>query len=490
MARQSIAWERAWERRARREGAAERVSVDRAELAWFGALVVLALAAFAAVTWLSLRRWANFEANAYDLAFFDQVIWNSSRGDWFENTFVPYSYAGEHIQPALLLFVPLYWLGAGPQTLVTVQALVATSAVVPLYFFARRSGLGPALAFAAGSAFLANPYLHRALLFDFHVETMAALPFFLAAWAAVSGRKWLAMGAALSLLTFKEDAVFMLFAAGSLIWMQGWRREAIGVICIGLAMTVVSVLVVMPHYRGAEESGVVERYGYIIPWRDDSGLLHGLVLAPWRALREVCAPGQLWTVLLFGGASCFLGMARPRLLSWLLPGLLLALLSRHEAQRSLEYHYAVELVPVALVAAVLGAARLRDVIDSRVLAAAMVVPAVLALAAMQPFEASLRNGPSEQHRAALEDALALIPRDADVSVSVQSGLLPRLSQRTDAREFPGDAHTADWVIVDRYTMRSTQSLEAGFETELERLRREAELVFSRDGVEVFRNRLE
>jgi uncharacterized membrane protein len=442
---------------------------------------------FALVAWLSLRRWANFEANAYDLAFFDQVIWNTARGNWFETTFVPYSFAGEHIQPALLLFVPAYWFGAGPQVLLLVQALAVAAATFPLYALSRRAGLGPQLALAVVGGFCANPYLSLALLFDFHVEVLAVLPFFVSGWATRSERKTLSLVTAFSLLTFKEDAVFMVLALSSLMWIQGWRREAVGLAAAALAVTAVSVLVIMPHYRGAEESGVIERYGYLIPWRDDAGPLHGLALAPWRAIREIAHFQQARTVVLFVGVSCLVAVVRPRVLLWLAPGLLLALLSRHAGQRALEYHYAAELVPVALLAVILAAARLRDVFDTRLLAAAIVLPPMVGLAAMHPFDTALEQGPTSHHQAVLNEALGLIPDDAHASVSAQSGLAPRLSHRIELYEFPGHASTVDWVIVDQYGMRSSQSLAGGFEDELRTLRTEAQIVYSKDGVEVFRN---
>ena len=88
-----------------------------------------------------------------------------------------------------------------------------------------------------------------------------------------------------------------------------------------------------------------------------------------------------------------------------------------------------------------------------------------------------------EHRAAVLDALALIPRDAPVSG--QSGLLPRLTQREPAWEFPLNWSDADWVIVDRYGQISLPSIRDGSDAELARVRAAYALVFARDGVEVF-----
>jgi hypothetical protein len=92
--------------------------------------------------------------------------------------------------------------------------------------------------------------------------------------------------------------------------------------------------------------------------------------------------------------------------------------------------------------------------------------------------------PTAEHRAAVLAGLALVP--AGASVSAQSELVPRLSQRERAWEFPQSWRRADWVVVDAYGQRSTQSLDAGFDAALATVRATYARVYARDGVEVFR----
>ena len=65
----------------------------------------LVFAAFA------VGRHRAYESTAYDFGFFDQVVWNTSRGDWFETSFVGYNFLGQHFEPILLVFAGLYSLG-------------------------------------------------------------------------------------------------------------------------------------------------------------------------------------------------------------------------------------------------------------------------------------------------------------------------------------------------------------------------------------------
>ncbi|MGE3075074.1 MAG: DUF2079 domain-containing protein [Dehalococcoidia bacterium] len=458
------------------------LSQSRQEMAWFGvslSAIAIAMAAFLRVAYL---RWDSFETNSFDLAFFDQIIFNTSHGRWFDTSFVTYNFAGQHLEPILLAFVPAYWLGAGPFTLMVTQAVVGAAAAIPLYLFARRLGLHAAIAAAGVVAYLANPYLHRAMAFDFHPEVMVALPAFVAAWAIVAGRRRLGVATALSVLLFKEDAVFIALALAGLMWLQGMRRPAAVTAGVATVYAAIAVLVVMPLVRDGQSSDLVERFGYLLPSHSPGDVL----LAPLRAAQVLFGLSQIWTTIVFVIATSAVVLWRPWLLLAVVPGLALALLSVHPQQRHLEFHYAAELVPVAVIAGLLAAKSLRERLPVTAVAGLVAVPTLLTLAVMNPLGEALGDPPSAQHRAAVLTALAMVPSGESVEVSAQSGLLPRLAHRESAHEFPGNAETADWIVVDRYGFRSSQSLAAGFDERLETVRETTELVYSQDGVEVFR----
>ncbi|MGE0599970.1 MAG: DUF2079 domain-containing protein [Dehalococcoidia bacterium] len=458
------------------------LSQSRQEAAWFGVSLCAIAVAMGAFLRVAYVRWESFETNSFDLAFFDQIIFNTSQGRWFGTSFVTYNFAGQHLEPILLAFVPAYWLGAGPFTLMVTQALAGAAAAIPLYFFAKRLGLHAAIATAGVVAYLANPYLHRAMAFDFHPEVMVALPAFVSAWAIVAGRRRFAMATALSVLLFKEDAVFIALALAGLMWLQGMRRPAAVTAGVALAYAAIAVLVVMPIVRGGQSSDLVERFGYLLPSHSPRDVLH----APFRAAQVLLGLSQIWTMMVFVAASSVVALWRPWLLTAIVPGLALALLSAHPQQRHLEFHYAAELVPVMAIAGMLAAKSLRERLPVAAVAGMVAVPTLLAMMVMNPFAEAHGDPPSAQHRAAVLGALALVPADDSVEVSAQSGLLPRLAHRESAHEFPGNAETAEWIVVDRYGFRSSQSLAAGFDERLESVRETAERVYAQDGVEVFR----
>ncbi|MEP7216209.1 MAG: DUF2079 domain-containing protein [Anaerolineaceae bacterium] len=455
---------------------------------WPAAVTLVAGTFGAAFLANALSRWQNFQTNAFDLAFFDQIIWNTSRGDWFQTTFIGYNFAGQHLEPILLLFVPAYWLGAGPPLLLATQAVVAAAAAIPLYAAARRFGLSAALSSAATASYLLNPYLHRALNFDFHPEVMVALPVFAAAWAVAAERYRLAAAFAISTLLFKEDAAFVALTIAALLWFESARREAVITAGAAVAYAAIAVLVVMPLVRNGAPSDLVERYGYLVDTTGQSQFLPRLATHPWVIPARLFAPAQFWTMTLFVGASAPLALLRPRLLLFLLPGLAVALLASHPQQRALDLHYSAELVPLISVLGLLGARAASRCVPAPAVLAAILLPVIVGFVALSPFSptAERRSGPSATHLAALSEGLALVPSDASQEVSAQSGLLPRLSQRANAWEFPQAAERVDWVVIDRYTHRSRQSIASGYDAAVTVVRATFERVYARDGVEVFR----
>ena len=463
-------------------------------------IAVLLFSAFAAAWFVSdaMGRWRNFQTNAYDLAFFDQIIWNTAHGRWFETSFVEYNFAGQHFEPVLLLFAIPYRFGAGPILLTVTEGVVAALAAVPLFFAAKRFGTGTAPAFALSVAWLINPYTQRAVQFDFHPEVMVALPAFGAAWAIAARRYRLAMVFALCTLLLKEDAAFVALALAGLLWVRSARREAFILGTTTMLYLAVVVLVLMPMFRDGHSSDLVGRYGHLADGRDGSDAVRYTLLHPWVVAQALVAPGRLWTAALFIMICAPFAVLRPWLLLGLFPGLCVALLTDHPPQQQLELHYSASVLPLAFIASMVALGEVHrlqwhGLPGERFAAVVILVPALIGFALMSPLT-PWRGGtppPSDTHIGALEAAIAHVP-DGD-SVAAQSAILPRLSQREAAYEFPAaGSHSVPidttWVVVDRYGAVSSQSLAAGFDVRLGEVRASYERVFDRDGVEVFRRR--
>ena len=107
---------------------------DRRPAALLAALIAAYVAVFGSLTW---SQQSNFGTFGFDMGIYDQGIWLLSR---FEDPFVTVrglEYFGHHVNPITLLFVPFYWLGAGPHFLYLVETVWMALGAVPLWLLAR-----------------------------------------------------------------------------------------------------------------------------------------------------------------------------------------------------------------------------------------------------------------------------------------------------------------------------------------------------------------
>ncbi|MEO9255903.1 MAG: DUF2079 domain-containing protein [Tepidiformaceae bacterium] len=455
-------------------------------------LAIVTVAALLAAVWFSksaLERWDNFTSTAYDLAILDQLAWNTAHGDWFHSTFANYMFLGEHMQPVLVLWAAVYKVfDVGPPFLIISQAVGAAFAAPLLYCAVRRFGLSAALSVVVSFAYLLNPYLHRAVNYDFHPEVLLVLFVFGSAWAVAASRYWLAVLLALCVIAFKEDTVCVAIALAALMWWHGGRKPAAITAAIAIVWTVFVIMFLMPYIRHGVPSEIVSRYGYLAGTKDQADFLPEALLHPWRVLEHLLAPSQLWTLFLFAASSAPLAIFRPKLLPFIFPNVAIAVLSTHPPQHLLELQYAVEAVPLAVLFSALGAKYLAERVRWEVVGVAIAVPALAGYIGLSPFSPTAKGVPqvSPEHRAAIMDAVAVIPDGRYISVSAQSTLAPRVAHRKNIWEFPRNALRANWVMLDQKGLVSSDSA-PDFASVAKQVEATFDLVYDRDGVEVYRN---
>ncbi len=201
---------------------------------WTGIVpwLLLAVAALLGIWWAWLRH-AAFRTNIYDLGYYTQTLWNTAHGRFFATSLKPGIYLADHFSPVMLLFVPFFrWLPQ-PRILLAVQVIAVGTAVIPAYLLLRRRD--PVWAPLLVVAFLFNPLLHQVLYQEFHEIMLAAPTLALALYGLQARRRrWLLLGALLTLLVREDMPVYVALLAVYLILFQAeWRRE--GVFLLGLS---------------------------------------------------------------------------------------------------------------------------------------------------------------------------------------------------------------------------------------------------------------
>ena len=130
------------------------------------------------LAYLSIIKLHYFLYNNFDLSIFSQVFFNTLNGHWFDMTINLHNYLADHSTPIIILLLPIYALKPSPDILLVIQSFVLALAAWPLYLIAYRVSVSRLLALGVSLAWLLNPFVHYANLFEFHLLTILPFLFF------------------------------------------------------------------------------------------------------------------------------------------------------------------------------------------------------------------------------------------------------------------------------------------------------------------------
>ena len=151
-----------------------------------GGMVALYVGVFGSLTW---AQQSNFGTFGFDMGIYDQGIWLMSR---FKDPFITVrglEWFGHHVIGVTFLFVPFYWLGAGPHFLYLVETMWLAVGAVPIWLLARDRLENPWTALALAAAYLLYPSLEWINWWHFHPDALLITPLLFAYWLATR-RRW------------------------------------------------------------------------------------------------------------------------------------------------------------------------------------------------------------------------------------------------------------------------------------------------------------
>jgi uncharacterized membrane protein len=399
--------------------------------------------------YLAIQRHLAGGSHAEDLGFTDQVLSNFLRGEWFRmsiyqgatwNTEIdvgrlarPDSLLAFHVEPLLLLLVPLYALG-GMLALLGLQAVAVAAGALPAYRLGRHWSGSITAGLAVAAAYLLSPLGQWAVLADFHTSTLAAPLLLLALERLIVHRsRHLPLALAALALAAREDVGPVVAALGvALLWRE--RRTGLALAAMGLVWTAACAVVLRMYSGGASPFDV--RYGATI----------GAGLGPTLdALHRDLVQQYAATLALSGG---WLGLFAPPALLPAVPSLALNMLSTSPWMAAGKAHYSGLVLPFVAVAAAAGLGRLQHHPRALRLAGLGLILSSLAAYRLEgagPLGANYAPASVGEHAGRAAAVAASLPADAVVSAT--SALVPRISQRPGVYVFPAVLN-ADFVFLD------------------------------------------
>jgi len=439
-------------------------------------LMLLAYAAF--FIYLSWWRYHTFLPHAEDLGNMEQAAWNTAHGHpfVFNNQRIHSGLEATgtitrlsiHVEPIFLLLAIPYLIYAHPIDLIVIQTLVVVSGVFPAAWLARRYLTLPLAWIAFPLAYLLAPPLEAANLYEFHPVTLAAALLLWAFYFADGRRYWLFALFGILAAGTKEEIGVVVALIGFWIWWRH-RDSTVGLTTaiLSAGWTIFCFAVIIRHFNHGHSSSFCGRLNPLLMNGMNTGTDVQKTTCTAVAKLWLQHPDQVWATLVATQklgflhrmlvTTGYLSLLSPLTLAISIPSYALIMFSNDVHMYSGLAQYPAELVPVLIVAAIVGTAWLAN----RVGPVLRIPPAAVAtVASVWLLVASVANAhvngftplyegftlPQDTyHDVVGRRILAEIPKDA--AVSAGDYLNPHLSDRRDIYLFP-DYHDAQYVVVD------------------------------------------
>jgi uncharacterized membrane protein len=387
---------------------------------------------------------SRFLLRRYDLGNFTQAVWATAHGHFLQVTEVggdQVSRLGIHVDPIMVLLVPLWWAWPSPTLLLVVQAVALAAGALPVFWLARKHLESERQAGLLTVAYLLYPSLGWNAFHEFHAVALAVPLLMLAIWFLDENRLWAFFAAAAGAMICQEQIGALVACLG--IWYALRRRRVargLVIAATGLLVTALDFAVVLPHFSaGSPYNG-----RYVEAGGSFGGIAQNVVLHPLTLIQAVHASDLVAFVYLL---LPVFGICLRSSLTWCaLPQAALLVLANGDWDPMAQN--ALPLIPFIYMGTVFALARrgrlhfgARHVLFATSVMALLIVGLAVG-GSLRPF---VTHVPSSAHLTAERHAIALVPTGAAVSATDHLG--SHLATRRVLYVFPVIGN-ADWVVVD------------------------------------------
>ena len=403
----------------------------------------LSVVFFLFVSAWTVGRVYSFSSPTFDFGIFSQMFYN------MKETGLPMttverdgmlSHFAVHVSPIYYLMLPFYWLFPSPATLQVLQALVITSAIIPLWKIGKHHGLSEVQRMLVCVLLLLYPAFSGATSYDIH-ENCFLTPLILWTLYGIDKKNSLitAVAAGLTLMVKEDAAVYVAVIALWLIVKTLLRLKESDKknLFTGVTMLLVSIswfLLVTAYLADSGDGVMTYRYDNFI-YDGSSSLttvIKSIILNPMKAVYECVDAEKLkfiaMTLLPLLGLP-FITRRYERYIL-LIPYILVNLMSDYQYQHDIFFQYTfgstaflIYLTVINLADLKINRKRVSVLAMATVISAAYFYTVVLPVGIQYPIQAIQY----QEYYQNIRDTLDTIPDDS--SVTATTFYTTHLSQR-------------------------------------------------------------
>jgi len=367
---------------------------DGGTVTWPRSIWLWVTVGLSALFFLFLSAWTvgrvySFSSPTFDFGIFSQMFYSMKETGMPMTTLERgglLSHFDVHVSPIYYLLLPFYWMFPTPATLQVLQALIITSAAIPLWKIGKHHGLSEAQRTLLCAVLLLYPATSGAASHDIHENCFLTPLILWTLYGADKKNPWITAVAALLTLAVKEDAA--VYVAVIALWLllkallSGWRTGKRDLLT-GAVMLSVSVgwFFLVTGYLAKSGDGVMT-YRYDNFMYDGASslvtVIKSVILNPMKAIFECVDPDKLKFIALTLVPLLGLPLITRRYERYvlLIPYILVNLMSDYPYQHDIFYQYTFGPVAFLLYLTAVNAADIRC--DRKRLAALCAVAAVSA----------------------------------------------------------------------------------------------------------------
>lgn len=404
------------------------------------------------MAFLSIRNHELYQTFGWDLGFFDQLIWQASRGNLnFVSTIGNINLLGDHFQPVLYLLAPLYWIWSDVRILLVFQALLVTAAALPIYLLAKKKLRNQLISIFVSISYLLFSGTQFTITNEFHQSAFIPLLLSLGLyWMETDKRNW-GIIAILSLQLVKEEMGLLVAAIGLMYIFRKQAKTGILLTVGGLFGFYILINSIIPAV--SSQNNYIH-YGYGSLGETPAEVVKSVINNPVAGFKTLIEPkikleqvGD--SIISFGG----LPLLSPVSLIPVFQNYVVRFLDDRNIHRWLNNnHYSAPLGPLLAYATILGIARIASFSSGRMRSLCLAgyllftssgTALIFKLPVWSLFKSQLYFTP--QWVKNIDSIVKLVPSNS--SVATINSVFPHLSQRDKIYLLP-EINNAEYIVLD------------------------------------------